>query len=148
MTDVNELHGFDWRDVEDVDSLRDRFPPGTFGRAEWQNLVENVGADADAWRRFDIFLEATNRLPPVHLPPRLFVSHQRRNVDFAERVANLACEEGFYYRLDVHDPTLAGVNALPAAHPLKSVLLAAVIEMALLNSTHVIAVHTEESLTS
>jgi hypothetical protein len=50
--------------------------------------------------------------------------------------------------LDVHDPTLALVNRLPANDPRKSLLIAAIVEIALLNCSHVIALHTSSSRSS
>ena len=50
----------------------------------------------------------------------------------------LACQEGFEYWLDVIDPTLTGTSAV-ASSDQSAAAVAAVIEMALLNSTHVIA---------
>lgn len=49
--------------------------------------------------------------------------------------------------LDVHDPTLMRVNAF-ASEPLRSILIALIVEIALLNSTHVIALHATHSIAS
>lgn len=72
--------------------------------------------------------------------PCVFVSHRRADVGFALRIAYLACQAGFNYWLDVLDPTLATLpqNAAPY-------LVASVIEMGLLNSTHVLAVMTSNT---
>jgi hypothetical protein len=59
----------------------------------------------------------------------------------------LACQEGFDYWLDVLDPTL---TALPGAgvqptQQERAAAIATVIEMGLLNSTHVVAVMTQNT---
>jgi hypothetical protein len=72
--------------------------------------------------------------------PCLFVSHRRIDVRPALRIAYLVCQQGFDYWLDVLDPTLIGVPA-PTAEQ-EAAATAAVIGMALLNSSHVIAVMT------
>ena len=86
---------------------------------------------------------------PLRSP--LFVSHRQADQDAALRVAWLAWGEGFDYWLDVLNLNPAHnqqVRMLETSmgRPLtpfeKSVLLAAIIEMALLNCTHVIAVMT------
>ncbi|MDQ2963251.1 MAG: toll/interleukin-1 receptor domain-containing protein [Pseudomonadota bacterium] len=73
------------------------------------------------------------------------MSHRRDDVDYAERIAYLAAQRGLQYWLDIHDPALAAANRAGLPSPAKEVLIAAVIEMGLLNSTHVIAVHTKNS---
>jgi len=82
--------------------------------------------------------------PPT---PCVFVSHQRLDTHRGERVACLVDDHGLDSWLDVHDPTLIRVNAL-ASDPLRSILIALTVELALLNSTHVIALHTTHSLKS
>jgi hypothetical protein len=81
----------------------------------------------------------------------VFVSHRRADKDSALRVACLAWGEGFDYWLDILDldPLLnkqikmlerkLGHSLTPLE---KSFLLAAIIEMALLNCTHVLALMT------
>jgi hypothetical protein len=111
------------------------------------------GAHLDA---LDQFLEAARRdlqgrvIGPTgeQMPRecRVFVSHQQRDKAYAERIAYLAVQHQFDYWLDVHDPTLALANQriLPT-DPRYGLIIAAIIEMGLLNSTHVIAVHTSNS---
>jgi hypothetical protein len=73
------------------------------------------------------------------------VSHRRDDIAFAERIAYIAAQHGFMYWLDVHDPLLASLTGAPLPSPAQEVLIAAIIEIALLNSTHIISVHTENS---
>jgi hypothetical protein len=71
--------------------------------------------------------------------PRVFISHRQADADCAERIAWRASQEGLDYWLDVHDPLLRYSKAAPP------MILAAIIEIALLNCTHVIAAHTPNS---
>ncbi len=70
--------------------------------------------------------------------PRLFISHQKTDEPYALAIAHLAQQHGFYFWLDILDPALAiagGGQSDPLA-------IAIIIEMALLNCSHVIAVMT------
>ena len=82
--------------------------------------------------------------------PRVFVSHRMADVPYAERIAWLASRKaGLEYWLDVHDPVLRLASAaLPPGRPVYAITVAAIIEMALLNCTHVIAAHTPPPNTS
>jgi hypothetical protein len=89
----------------------------------------------------------TAREPEVN--PVVFISHQRSDIAEAEHIAHLAYDQGVDYWLDVHDPTLAVANRTISPRDARyPVLIAAIIEVALLNSTHVIAVHTGNSMSS
>ncbi|MCY7352166.1 MAG: hypothetical protein LH606_16125 [Cytophagaceae bacterium] len=90
------------------------------------------------------------RTIPVKSPkigcPRLFVSHRQIDKDYALSIANIANDTGFEFWLDVLDPTLLTLPTLTHLTPKQIVLLTAcIIEMGLINSTHVIAVMTEDS---
>jgi hypothetical protein len=77
---------------------------------------------------------------------RVFVSHQQRDTAYAERIAYLATTHQFDYWLDVHDPTLAlAKQVILPTDPRYGLIVAAIVEIGLLNSTHVIAVHTSNS---
>jgi hypothetical protein len=69
----------------------------------------------------------------------VFVSHRQVDDSKARRIAYLACNEGFEFWLDVLDPNLPGVGQNT---PQSALATASIIEMALLNSTHLIAVMT------
>jgi hypothetical protein len=78
--------------------------------------------------------------------PRLFISHRQADYIYALRMAQIANAEGFEYWVDVLDPALAGLTRLSASHHrLRSLLTACIIEMALINCTHVIACLTPKS---
>jgi hypothetical protein len=91
---------------------------------------------------YTVFLERTARLGPAPRACRVFVSHQRRDASLAERIAYLATRRGFEYWLDVHDPTLRFVNAVPMPAYVRAVLIAGIIEIALINCSHVCSVQT------
>ena len=65
----------------------------------------------------------------------------RKTGDEALRVAWLANQAGHHFWLDILEPTLRGT-------PLNPIQIAGVIEMALLNSTHLVALITPKSLSS
>jgi hypothetical protein len=153
---------FDYTLREQVD-LRERFSAmaGDFpirGQRAWQGLVGAVFAlanssaaenDHDPWDvALQDFLEAAPSEPGP--PPRgrsccVFVSHRRADAAYAERIAYLATKHGFMYWLDVHDPHLVAATGSSLPSPAYEVLIAALIEIALLNTTHIVSVHTKSS---
>jgi hypothetical protein len=73
---------------------------------------------------------------------RVFVSHRHADWPYAERIAWLANKNRWEYWLDVHDHTLIGLIGIPIPEPIKSIIIAGIVEMALINCTHVLAVMT------
>ena len=101
----------------------------------------------------DIFFAAADRLFAERAVGAkrfdcVFISHQRADAYRGERVACLADHRSVDVWLDVHNPTLKWLNANPVSAPVRSLLIAAIVEIALLKSTHVIALHTASSLAS
>jgi hypothetical protein len=114
----------------------DKFPPPP-------GLIDDLLAIAD-----EFYAAVDRSFPPSpSRPDCVFVSHQRLDTRRGERVACLVEDHGLDAWLDVHDPTLTHVNA-SLCGPLRSILIAFIVEMALLNSTHVIALHTTHSVSS
>jgi hypothetical protein len=159
---------FDWRQYEPEDErqpgwpplvstdLRERFSEHMRDMEPWLRLVGRL-SEMDPDRRweeppwlneFDLFLEQVPGAVERLAKPCVFISHQRMDTDKGERLACLAEHHSVACWLDVHDPTLTLVNRLPAHDPRKSVLIAAIVEIALLRCTHVIALHTSHSLSS
>jgi len=137
---------FDWRQTPG-DTLN-RYHDGVLGYQAWRQLLAVIHDFLNAEEpnpflaAFDEFLhqlQQTNYGPKVC---RVFVSHQRADVLFAERIAYLANQKGFEYWLDVHDPLLQIANNTNLLPVVNSILIAAIIEMALLNCTHGITVQT------
>lgn len=120
-------------------SLFERFPNWALGLEMWREF----GGGAVG---FEVLLRALagarlNARPGGYLPggiTRVFISHKQENRDEALRVAWLANQAGHHFWLDILNPTLNGT-------PLSPILTACVIEMGLLNSSHVIALITPES---
>ena len=128
------------------------------GADDWNQLVKDVrrlasqpGDDLE-WHgrirgRFEAFVHQLRvTRAPAH--PTVFVSHQRRDARWAEWAAWAATEAHFDYWLDIHDPALAFASAAALPPPIKSVLIAGIIEMALLNSTHIVSMQTHHAQTS
>jgi hypothetical protein len=79
---------------------------------------------------------------------RVFVSHQRQDVHYAVRIANIATGRDFEYWLDVHDPVLSFMGTTTLPPPLKALLIASIVEMNLLNCSHVCSIQTPNTATS
>ena len=101
--------------------------------------------DGEAFGAFEEFLGTTAPLRRKPKPARLFISHQQNDAAWADRIACLATSNGLDYWLDIHDPTLKWANGLPITGAAQAVLIAGIIEMALLNCKYVIAVHTAQT---
>ena len=150
------MANYDSRDFEQMD-FAGRFPRSddVVGVDHWVRLIAGIrdhasraGTPAGAaavFREFDQFLRSVVALKTAHRTARVFVSHQRNDWREAERVAWHATEVGFEYWLDVHDPVLTFATGNPLPPLVKSVLIAAIIEMGLLNSSHVVSLQTTRS---
>jgi hypothetical protein len=134
------MPNYDWREHRGL-TWYDRFPRDVRGYTVWRQ--QWLEPRVDLKRLAEEVIEARERSTAG--PPRacLFVSHRQSDVNQASRIAYLACKVGFDYWLDVLDPILGGV--LTASEEEKAAATAAVIEMALLNSTHVLAVMTSNT---
>jgi len=165
---------FDWRQYEPSDlrkrnwpksqisNLLDRYRENLGDLRPWQRLVRQLAegpsydssspeakslwAETQCLEEFDRFLEDISGAIVRPSKACVFISHQRRDTTKALRIADFANHLELDYWLDVHDPTLAFANQrLPASDPRRSILIAATIEIALLSSTHLIALHTRNS---
>jgi len=164
MATTDERARFDWREFE-TEARRDHWPPlrterlsqryeeGVIGRDAWRRLLESVALlehahESDLFGALAWFYEKTSEIDELPARPCVFVSHQRADTKRGERVACLAAHYQVNYWLDVHDPTLRQANHRPLPPALRSIVIAAAVEIGLLNSTHVIALHTGHSLSS
>lgn len=144
------MANFDWQHASE--DLLQRYDEEVVGYDEWRHLVGmlteylRLGDTDDGTRRFlnvfTEFLVAVDHIAQMPSSCRVFVSHQCNDITYAERIAHLACLEGFEYWLDVHDPLLKLANQAKLPAVVQSVLIAAIIEMALLNCSHGITVQT------
>jgi hypothetical protein len=94
-----------------------------------------------------LLLQKLRRFGPLENPcPRLFISHRQPDWPYAIRIAQIAENEGFDYWVDVLDPALKYLarNIILPAY-LVPLLTACIIEMALINCTHVICCMTPQS---
>ncbi len=146
---------FDWRRVESR-GLAERYDGSIENSRPWKELVwrlADLPADSheletaceQALRRF---LDQSPAAVMGPGKPCIFISHQRNDADKGERVACLVEHHAIDSWLDVHDPTLALVNRLAPNDPRRAALVAAIVEIALLSSTHVIALMTAHSAQS
>ena len=134
------MANYDWREYRDR-SWFARFPEGVRGYTVWRERQFRTQLDLRTMET-DI-KRARERTTAAPSQPCVFVSHRRSDEAQARRVAFLACQEGFDYWLDVVDPNLSGVTGVTiSSEEQKAAAVAAIIEMALLNSTHVVAVMT------
>ncbi len=117
--------------------LVDRFPANANGVTPWKMVARSLPTD----------MPQLGRPSQLLVTPRIFVSYKSQDRQYALRLAYLCNQQGFEYWMDVLDPTLTSVNLLSSTQQ-KSVLIATIIEMALLNSSHVIATITNRTATS
>ncbi len=128
-----------------------QLPQGdVLGLAEWERFIYRFPYPnpESAWPYLHALHQA-KLSAPARKCPRVFVSHKQVDVAEAKRIAWLIQGQQIDYWLDVIDlpPALA---ALTASTPVfnTTLLIAALIEMALINCTHVLAVMTEATATS
>ena len=140
-----------YTDAEQVEAeWVDRFPDWAVGYRQWREQPP-----LDDWRGPSIFdwfregIEPPPRPQPTLDCPRLFVSHRKCDEDRALRIAWLAVQEGWDYWIDVLDPDLAALQRQQNVQSLtpeqETLATAAIVEFALLNCSHLIAVMTEQT---
>jgi hypothetical protein len=134
------------------DSFANRFPEWALGRDIWQAWLEQGRWAEEPEEALDQLIDRLREAFPNPQPrcPRVFVSHRHHDAAEALRIAWLANQSGFEFWLDLLDPQLHWLTATEsAAQPAYFTLIASIIEIALLNCTHVIAVlsdHTRGTL--
>jgi hypothetical protein len=130
---------FDWRERRRLPDRYDGLP----GANAWRALFEAVRG-GHVTTAFDRFLSQIDETDPALTKPCVFISHRQADEARAENVAKIVSAEGYDYWLDIHDPLLKWATPVVTG-PAGAALLAGIIEIALLNSTHVIALHTSHS---
>ncbi len=118
-----------------------RFPDGAWGVYSWRETLYNLDRIAALDEPVVVGRDPTRRL----FRPRVFVSHQRREAKAARRVAWLATRFGFSFWLDVLDPDLRKLHGRSLDSKRRAILMATIIETALMNCTHVVALLTKRS---
>ena len=137
------MSDYDWRKWTG-NQWRDRFPRQAIGYVQWQEywrsyLPEGKGTPLDSL--MSIWDDPKSR--SLIQCPRLFISHRQSDDQLARRIAWMAKQEGFDYWLDVEDPILDALGmglGSTLTYFQRSIGIACVIEMALLNCSHVAAV--------
>jgi hypothetical protein len=133
---VSNVVDYDWR-TEKSKSWRHRYPGWIQGVSAWEKASSGTISQR---------VEPGQR-PPLPQTPRVFISHKQADEQLALNVWKIAKAEGFDVWLDVLDPDLRNFAGRPATLTAdqRAIILASIIEIALLNSTHVLAVITRES---
>lgn len=149
------MANYTW-ELYEVGELGDRYPqrPDISGIAAWSQGARLLSSGA-LTQQFPWLNMISASRPLTPLPcPRVFISHRQSDVPFARRLAYLADKERFDYWLDVVDlpaektKQVQHIEAILGRTLTKfevNVLQAAVIEMALVNCTHVVAVMTSRT---
>jgi len=117
-----------------------RFPSDAVGITEWINLTHS-DSYTEALRWLTRLRDLTR---PPFLCPRIFISHRYVDRLMALKMAHIVSQCGFHFWLDILDPNLRFLGTLPPSAR-TAILMAGVIEMALLNCTHVIVLYTPQS---
>jgi hypothetical protein len=128
--------------------LPERFPEWALGSHLWREYGNQVPAKLRGLFDALILLRLSANWGTWPLQrPRLFVSHRQADEPRAREIAVLARAVGFQVWLDAEDALLATIAAWPVTltGAELAILVAATIETALLNSTHVIAVITTKA---
>jgi hypothetical protein len=119
--------------------LMDRFPSGIAGLDIWQSIARDLPRELPSFGVQKTSLRT----------PRLFVSYKSQDRLYATRLAYLANQEGFEYWMDIINPTLGQANSSSQGTTTqKAIVVASIIEVALLNSSHVIATITNRTAAS
>jgi hypothetical protein len=109
------------------------------GASVWEVLIRELTDLSDEERRditgrqgeiSDRFFATVT--PPFARPttPCVFVSHQRSDAHRGKRMSCLTDHPGIDYWLTIHDPTLIFVNSSFMSSPVRSLLIAAIVEIA------------------
>jgi hypothetical protein len=127
-----------------VEEFAERFPSWVLGRGVWQHWIrerlwdqDNTDESLDTLRRG---LRDGGQAEPDC--PRVFVSHRQHDDKPALAIARLANQVGFEFWLDLLDPQLQNLTPSQRA---QHALIASIVEVALLNCTHVIAVLSDKT---
>ena len=118
-----------------VGEIRYRETQGnTFGTNFWQ------GASHDRLLSEEDAIQNILRQGPSRLKTKcVFISHRQSDAQEAQRFAQYLKAHNIDYWLDIHDPILT------TGAPLSPFAIANIIEIALINSTHVVAIITDNS---
>ncbi len=133
---------------EDDIKWLERYPKWVYGYKQWRNYWEGISTN-DFREPFKIDFSELTRSPPEIKPPCVFISHRQSDETEAVYIANLASTAGFNYWLDVFDPNLKSLEQLINQQKLSKAqecfAIASIIEMGLVNCSHVLVVYTRNT---
>lgn len=118
-----------------------RYPTRAIGSAEWVALPDltTVAPAEQVVKAMRWLRKLQSASPPSRRCPRIFIAHLEADRLAALKMARIVSECGFHFWLDVLDSQVKRLGALPPAVQ-TSVGTSAVIEMAMLNCTHMVAI--------
>lgn len=135
------MPNYDYRDFA-ATSRFNRFPEYFLGINEWRRLCEDISYGSFNRLRLTGLQEKRNN--PIRCP-RIFVSHRQADTPLALPIAKMAAAQNFEYWIDVLDPSLQSLGGSGLSGDRLALLTAGIIEMALINCTHVMVVMTQNT---
>jgi hypothetical protein len=128
-----------------LDRTINAFPEDALGKEEWQDILEWLKqvSQSTGSREVELQLSKLRRLWPQSQTgrPRLFVSHRSCDAPLALAIGKVAKQVGFDIWIDVLDPALQSLIPQPD-HVQKAIATALIVEMAVLNCSHLVAAMT------
>ncbi len=140
---------YDWFKYEDAPWNR-RYPKRARGYSEWNSLFEfEFGGDEWISQARTLFRSGLLLHAQRPMNKTVFISHRRTDVAEARKAAHVLRNRRpnpVDVWLDVEDPVLTAFGNYPGRKTIVEMLVTAlVIEMALLNSSHVLAIFTDKT---
>ena len=115
----------------------DRLPPDSFGADIYSDRVNWL--QDESLHRQPLSIDGDDPISWLERP-RIFISRKKKDSDLAKRIAYLATRKGFNFWLDVLNPSIYKIHGHRVTPFQKKIILATIIEVGLMNCSHVIAV--------
>jgi hypothetical protein len=130
---------FPYEEEVSWEQWRNRYPDWCHGHEKWreQSFKNGVWNPPELPRPLEL-PQRVSSPSPSPLRPRVFLSHRQGDEIYAKRIAYLSDQAGFEYWLDVVNLPLP-----PVVATMPAIAVALLIEMALLNCSHIVAVYTD-----
>ena len=141
--DRSNMQSYDSNQFPGEGDWASRFPPDAIGSEELRGIPFSLEGNLAAWQRLTAIRVPLDR--GKYSDPRVFVSHRRIDRNQALRAAELATQEGFYFWLDVLNPQLQGLAYQKMPDRQRALATAIIIEMGLLNCSHVLVILTPDT---
>lgn len=124
-------------------------------RKQWKILTNLIGSAEGEISAVNLpgittVLDSLSRIQrsPISKTPVLFISYRSTDRGLANFLRHFAVSSSVNVWMDVYDPCLFAIKSSRLPSHLESLLIAIVIEIALLNCTHLAVVHTRHTSTS